>query len=449
MQGEMEEVKISIIIAVYNTEKYLKQCLDSLLEQTFCEFEIICIDDGSTDSSLMILEKYKKQDRRIQIYTQDHQYAGVARNNGLTHAKGKYTLFLDADDFLEKDSLQVLFHTAKKAETDIMVFGHYRYDTESACVVESDYILEKLDWFGNGIKKAEEIAPYIFNFSEPCAWNKLYRTRFIKESGIEFMPLKRTNDLFFSYMSLARAERICVCKKQLLYYRINNSKSLQGSSEIFSTDFLYAVSELKNKLMDVHMFKKFEASFYNMAVDTCYYNFCCHKGKDRFKELYDTIRKYMLQEIRIEDYIPNQYTDRYVCYEMHKVMNLNYEDYIEFEKAEKQISQRYYYYFPFWILPKNKNVVIYGAGNVGKSYFFQLSKMKYCQHLKMTDSSYETIYNADVCSIETAFSGKVDYVIITVLDVQVKEEIEKKLRTLGDGFKILWEEAVRQKWGNI
>ena len=108
MQGEiMKKINISIIIPVYNIEKYLKCCLNSILEQTFQEFEVICVDDGSTDHSLEILEEYKKKDKRIRIFTQENKYAGVARNNGLKHAKGEYVLFLDADDFLEKDTLRL------------------------------------------------------------------------------------------------------------------------------------------------------------------------------------------------------------------------------------------------------------------------------------------------------------------------------------------------------
>lgn len=444
----MKKIEISVIIAVYNAEQYIKQCLDSLLGQTFSDFEIICVDDGSTDSSLTILNEYKKHDQRIQIYTQTNQYAGVARNNGLKYAKGKYSLFLDADDFLREDSLQVLFDSAIKEETDIVVFGHYLYDTEQKCVLPSDYVLEKLEWFEDGVKKPQEIAPYIFNFSEPCAWNKLYRTEFIKKSGICFMSLKSTNDLFFSYMTLALAERICVCKNQLIYYRVNNSKSLQGDNSQISMDFSCALNELKNRLSELHLFKNFKTSFYNLAINSCYYHFCKYKGKCMFREFYDVISQYMTQEIQIEGYIPNEYTDKYVYYQMHKVMNLQCDEYLKFEEEEKQISHPYYY-FPFWILPKNKRVVIYGAGNVGKSYYFQLTRMKYCQSLKMTDSAYETLQNEDVCPMEEAFFDECDYVIIAVADIKVKRKIEERLEKLSKGFVMLWLEPMKQKWRNV
>ena len=439
--------KISIIIAVYNAEKYIKECLDSLLSQTLPDFEVICVDDGSTDNSLAIVSEYKRHDQRIQIYTQTNQYAGVARNNGLKYAQGTYSLFLDADDFLMENSLQVLFDSAQKTEADIVVFGHYLYDTEQKCVLSSDYVLEKLEWFKDGVKNPQEIAPYIFNFSEPCAWNKLYRTKFIKKSGICFMSLKSTNDLFFSYMTLALAERICISRNQLIYYRVNNSKSLQGDNSQISTDFFSALDELKNKLCELDLFESFKTSYYNLVINSCYFHFCKYKGKGMFRQFYDVVSQYMTQESQIEGYIPNEYTDRYVYYQMHKVMNLNYDEYIKFEQEEIRISHPYYY-FPFWILPHNKKVVIYGAGNVGKSYYFQLSRMGYCKRLRMTDTNYATMRNVDVCPIKSALQDDVDYVIIAVENSKVKERIESSLLELEYSFKLLWSEAMKRRGGN-
>ena len=92
-------IKVSVIIPVYNAEKYLEKCLDSLLKQTFTDMEVICVDDGSTDASLEILKRFQEKDRRIHVLTQENQYAGTARNNGMKIAQGEYLLFLDSVDF--------------------------------------------------------------------------------------------------------------------------------------------------------------------------------------------------------------------------------------------------------------------------------------------------------------------------------------------------------------
>ena len=104
------EIKISIIIPCYNIEKYLNKCLMSLFDQTFKDFEIICIDDGSSDDTLNILNKYAKEHSNLRVITQTNQYAGVARNNGMKYAKGEYLLFLDGDDFFELNMLEKLYN---------------------------------------------------------------------------------------------------------------------------------------------------------------------------------------------------------------------------------------------------------------------------------------------------------------------------------------------------
>ena len=94
-----KETKVSVIIPVYNAEKYLRQCLDSVVNQTLRDIEIICVDDGSTDGSIEILREYEQKDSRVKVLCQKNQYAGVARNNGLSHASGEYVFFMDSDDY--------------------------------------------------------------------------------------------------------------------------------------------------------------------------------------------------------------------------------------------------------------------------------------------------------------------------------------------------------------
>lgn len=106
--------KVSVIIPVYNAEKYLGKCLESLLSQTLQEMEIICVDDGSSDGSPEILKRFQGRDERVRILTQENQYAGVARNNGMREARGEYLLFLDADDFLKKPFLKKRIFRVKK-----------------------------------------------------------------------------------------------------------------------------------------------------------------------------------------------------------------------------------------------------------------------------------------------------------------------------------------------
>ena len=120
--------KISVIIPVYNSETYLSQCLDSVCMQTLQEIEIICVDDGSTDTSPKILLEYAKKDPRVRILTQQNKGAGAARNYGLRESTGEFLSFLDSDDFFELDMLEEAYKNIEEYQEDFVVFESYQYD---------------------------------------------------------------------------------------------------------------------------------------------------------------------------------------------------------------------------------------------------------------------------------------------------------------------------------
>ena len=135
--------KISIVVPVYNTAKYLKENLDSITEQTLSDIEIICIDDGSTDDSLKILYDYAKKDSRIKVLRQTNQFAGVARNNGMKKAKGEYIIFLDSDDVFEKDMLEKMYSAALVNQLDVTVCRSNQFDNQSGSIKETPWTIRK------------------------------------------------------------------------------------------------------------------------------------------------------------------------------------------------------------------------------------------------------------------------------------------------------------------
>ena len=120
-------VKISVIIPVFNVELYLEECLDSVINQSLDDLEIICVNDGSTDSSLSILEKYAKMDDRVKIISQENQGQGSARNKGLSIAKGECIYFIDSDDKIELDTLKDCYDCVKKNDLDFVMFQLINY----------------------------------------------------------------------------------------------------------------------------------------------------------------------------------------------------------------------------------------------------------------------------------------------------------------------------------
>ena len=131
--------KISLIVPVFNVEKYVSKCLDSLVAQTLKDIEIICVDDCSTDNSLQIIEKYASKDSRIKILHKENEGVSAARNDGIKMASGDYILFWDGDDFAEKETCEELLHTMEENNVDTVVYGYYRY--KDGAVFETNYPL--------------------------------------------------------------------------------------------------------------------------------------------------------------------------------------------------------------------------------------------------------------------------------------------------------------------
>ncbi len=167
-------IKVSIIMPVYNSEKYLSMALESLLNQTLKDIEIICIDDGSTDNSMQILEDFQKKDNRIIILSQNHLYAGVARNYGMSVASGKYLSFLDADDYFVPQMLEKAYVNAEEEKADIVIFnGEYFVDNLESAYMSTGFLKESLMPNSNGFDNRNKIQN-ILNITNPAPWNKIF-----------------------------------------------------------------------------------------------------------------------------------------------------------------------------------------------------------------------------------------------------------------------------------
>lgn len=206
--------KVSVIVPVYNVEKYLKRCLDSLINQTLSDIDIICINDGSKDSSLQILEQYAQKDSRIVIYNQENSGLSVARNTGLEHASGEYIGFVDSDDWVDLDFYEKLYNSAKNNNADIAV---------------ADFIREHPNKKPKRLKLKEE---KIYTTPEDkfmickvhregCVWNKIYRTEFIHSINLKFVPKMYYEDRDFTIRSLYFSKKLVTTPNTYYRYFVN------------------------------------------------------------------------------------------------------------------------------------------------------------------------------------------------------------------------------------
>lgn len=311
----MEEIKVSVIIPVYNVEEFLNNTLSDITGQTLKEIEIICVDDGSTDGSCNIIKDWMKKDQRIQLIRQKNQYAGVARNNGLKQAHGKYVIFWDADDLFDSNALEVMYTQAEQEDADICICEARKYDNEKERYIPSDaYLKEELLPDKQTFNKYD-VPDHIFNLTNNVPWNKLYRREFILKNKLEYQAIKQANDTYFTIMALFLAERITYVKDVLIAYRINNKESLSGkaSDTVFCAydSWMYTKEHIE-KYPD---FEQVRLSFLNRALSGLYYSLNIQSTFSAYEKLYHKLTEDGFHELGLDKcaeediYMPWMYND--------------------------------------------------------------------------------------------------------------------------------------------
>ena len=287
-------VDVSVVVPVYNTELYLNQCVDSLLAQTLKNVEFIFVDDGSTDRSVEILKEYQQKDPRITILQQKNQFAGVARNNGMKAATGKYIIFVDSDDFFEPTMLEEAFNCAEANQAEIVAFDFYRYNN-----VTKESRPRKQVRLPEGVFSVEQAGKSFFMDVYPAPWNKLFLRSFVESNGLQFQAIKKFNDNFFILTSACLAKRIVYLDRWLLFYRINNSTSLQGNNLLKKETYIDSIAGIKQELKNRGRFSDACRDAYDSFV--CYslrvYLGRSEKNPEVLRNNYEIIKQHLVPDL--------------------------------------------------------------------------------------------------------------------------------------------------------
>lgn len=237
---------ITVIVPVYNVEKYLSKCIESIINQTYSDLEIILIDDGSTDRSGEICDEYQKKDNRIKVIHKKNGGLSDARNWGLNIATGKYIAFLDSDDWIDKDLYKQLYNLINKYNSDIAICNFKNAYSEDIELIYSD----KEEVYSN-VQALEKI--YSEQYLQMIvAWNKLYRAEIIKDK--RYPVGKIHEDEFLTPILLERANKIVYTNSELIYYRQTPNSIMNSKFNIKRLDYLYSVDNriklFKEKKLD-------------------------------------------------------------------------------------------------------------------------------------------------------------------------------------------------------
>lgn len=276
-------VKVSVIMPVYNCEDFLHNSIDSILNQTLSDLELICVDDGSDDNSLNILKEYEIQDSRVKVFSINHLGGGDARNFALNHICGEYLYFMDADDYLDLNAFEDFYRISKSKNLDFLMFKAKQYDAIKKTTFEKYYYnMALISKFKDSVFNFKDLKDLIFSINV-TPWCKFYNTQFVLNSGAKFRRASKFHDNQFFWDIIFQAERIYFLDEFYYTQTVHPNSLIEsaGRSHCDAVDVLNNISELFKK----HgQFDKFKEKLYDRKLSLCVRRY--DEIRDEFKELF-------------------------------------------------------------------------------------------------------------------------------------------------------------------
>lgn len=291
------QIKISVIVPVYNVEPFLEECLDSILNQTLKDMEIICVNDGSTDNSLTILERYAKKDKRVQVISKENGGVSSSRNAGLAVARGEYVSFIDSDDFIEPQMLEMLYAKAKETDADIAITDLYLYDNKTK---------ETSDDFRDQLLYLRLKNKVVTLMEEPelisciAVWDRIYKRSLIFQPDLRFAEGLVYEDHLFTVQALVRAHRIIVLPEKLYYYRKFGGNSItdrERKNNRYKSDFLEIHTRIMQIIRDEKLPKDVMYSYTRYFMQNAFMHQENAATSGYFKTFFTRVRDVMTEEM--------------------------------------------------------------------------------------------------------------------------------------------------------
>lgn len=292
-------VKVSVIIPVYNTQDYLSECLDRVLNQSLTDIEIICINDGSTDASMEILKDYQNRDSRIKIISQENKGSGASRNVALKSSIGEYVYFLDSDDYLDLDALRQLYEISADNDLDYVMFKITNFNYKSRKESHSSYFDMPFihESVGDNVFDWTQIREHVFDVSVSVT-SKLYKRDFICDftfpEGLIF------EDNVFSIKTLFNAKRIYFYEKYLYYRRVHPNSITHSAYDKFK-DCIAVYDLIIDYIKVIGLYEEFKVQIFNRECHDVFHRFAL--VSDEFKrDFFNSIQSsFSMRKKELED----------------------------------------------------------------------------------------------------------------------------------------------------
>lgn len=294
----MQDIKVSVIVPIYNTEKFLRKCIESIVNQTLEEIEIILINDGSTDNSHIICEEYsRKYPEKIRYINNKNIGCSATRNLGISLAKGEYITFVDSDDYIEREMYKEMYEKVKAEEAEIIISG-----------VKYIKIPEKIERIVTPQIFSKNISEYLKERNKTAfCWNKLFKRSLILQKNIKFPEnTHNTEDLVFSFKAIVNSKKNCYLEKSYynyIHHGSNSIFSLEKKLGVFiSFEILYSYLLEKNYIKNKKIMKRYFENFNTYAIKGIFFSLLNPKLVS--EEEYKKYNQLFYEELKKIHYLP-------------------------------------------------------------------------------------------------------------------------------------------------
>lgn len=388
------DIKVSVIIPVYNTEKYIEKCLESVICQTLSDIEVICVDDVSEDSSSGVIKKYIEQDNRIRYFrNQKNEGLSFCRNLGISKARGKYIQFLDSDDFLMPDALESLWTAAEKNQLDVLVTDH-ETKFEVADKVDAARFDERL--CGKVMDgKSMFIRESVYDSIVVTAWSHFVKLDFLIKNTITFYEGIYHEDHLYSYYLRLYAKRIMAVNKKTYVYRIREHSIMTSVVDIrHIKGMLRTILEIKKENIERNNSKFAEATdaYISILTDILYQMNMCNENCTDLSQL-DTEEQQLLWNI------------------------IDKKIYYHFRKAYFGIGKK-----------KPEKIIVYGAGRVAKTVIYLLEEKGIeIDKVAVSDvtANGKMLYGYEIYQIDELAGDKKDALVLIAVQKENSDMLDR------------------------
>lgn len=446
-------MKVSVLVPIYNVEKYLRQCLQSICEQTLPDIEILCINDGSTDSSRNIIEAFHQKDSRVKLINKVNTGYGNSMNVGLDHASGEYVAIVESDDFIEPDMLERLYSTAEKYQTDIVKSNYYSYSENNG---EERNVYTKIY---EEIEVNKEFCP----LSKPqlfwgtqAIWSALYRRAFLVSNNIRFneTPGASYQDISFAFQTYACAESAVLISDAFYHYRIDNTNSsMKAPDKVFSVcDELQKIDTFISERGKCEEQLRIIAS--RLGYRILLENYQRVAGMYQYAVLLRMVEYF--QAYKDAGYLKGEIWEQDAVEQAERILYNPQKYFQATSKAIRKdrlmcsdlcINNEVYKKAVFEKILSSKSVLLYGAGKIGKKVLAYLTERNYPREniffaVTSVQKNASTVEGIPVHELEYYWDQKDEMTVVLSAAEQAQIDMAERLQERGFSEVIALDESI-------